>query len=47
MVNSVGGNDGVDAVDTGKMTNFNENIAFPKTFSFNNKCFRNTLALCF
>ena len=27
-VNSVGGNDGVDAVDTGKMTNFNENIAF-------------------
>ncbi len=27
-VNSVGGNDGVDGVDTGKMTNFNENIAF-------------------
>ena len=27
-VNSVDGNDGVDAVDTGKMTNFNENIAF-------------------
>lgn len=27
-VNSVGGNDGVDAIDTGKMTNFNENIAF-------------------
>ena len=27
-VNSVGGNDGVDAVDTGKMSNFNENILF-------------------
>ncbi|RTL13735.1 MAG: T9SS type A sorting domain-containing protein [Flavobacteriaceae bacterium] len=27
-VNSVGGNDGVDAVDTGKMSNFNENISF-------------------